>query len=123
MLIFWCCMLLVIWRLHAFLAREQRKVARERGEMMQATDRATGGQPYQKSTGAKSEPVENLPPTLAELTPLSTGADNVTAWFAKHPPTRMVRTGHPPRPPRARGRSAARGDYFPFYDDFPSNLP
>lgn len=49
-------------------------------------------------------------------------ADNIQAWFTKHPPVRMVR-GHPPRPPRARGRSATRGDYFPFEDEFPSNLP
>ncbi|MGB8902025.1 MAG: hypothetical protein WCC90_23490 [Methylocella sp.] len=54
---------------------------------------------------------------------ISAEADNVTAWFGRHPPVRMdaVR-GHPPRPPRARGRSAARGDYFPFDDEFPSNL-
>ena len=51
-------------------------------------------------------------------------ANNVQAWFTKHPPAPMahMRRGHPPRPPRARGRSAARGDYFPFHDDFPPNL-
>jgi hypothetical protein len=43
-------------------------------------------------------------------------ADNIRAWFERHPPARMVRAE------RAAG-SAARGDYFPFDDDFPSNLP
>lgn len=50
-------------------------------------------------------------------------SDNVREWFSRHPPTRMdTMRGHPPRPPRGRGRSASRGDYFPFDDDFPSNL-
>jgi hypothetical protein len=33
-----------------------------------------------------------------------------------------VHRGHAPRDPRARGRSAKRGDYFPFDDEWPSNL-
>lgn len=43
------------------------KVRAERrlGEILRETPKATGGQPYQKSTGAEQEPVET--PTLAEL--------------------------------------------------------
>jgi hypothetical protein len=40
---------------------------RQLGDMLQATDRATGGQPYQSgSTGSILEPVENNTPTLAD---------------------------------------------------------
>lgn len=35
------------------------------GEMLQATERAKGGQPYQKSTGSTQEPVDA--PTLSDL--------------------------------------------------------
>jgi len=38
---------------------------RKMGEMLKATERAKGGQPYQKSTGNTSEPVRQ--PTLADL--------------------------------------------------------
>lgn len=80
---FFVCMFLVVRLLVAFLAGQQRKVARERA-----------------------------------------ASNNAREWFREHPPVPMVsaRREHPPRPPRARGRSASRGDYFPFEDSFPSNL-
>ena len=51
---------------------------RKLGEMLKATPKAKGGQPFQKSTGTKVEPVENQAETLAEL-----GIDKKTSSVAQ----------------------------------------